>query len=401
MTSLKINDSVYDAVVIGAGAIGASVAYHLCIRGMKVALADKGDIGGGTSSHCDTYAQLSDKQPGFDTEQGEHSITYMRELIGKFSYDTELAKRGTLWISESEEELAVAENYVKRQQANGVNMRMVDKKELHEWEPYLREDIPGGHWSPEDTSVNPYKLCFAYVEEAKKLGLDVYLYEGVKEICLDENGAVEKVVTSERTLYTKKVFNCAGVWAPYIGSLVGVKIPIIPRKGVILITESTFPVVKQKVQEFGYMATKFGDTSYIRHLDPEVERNNVSFIIEQTVDCNLMIGGSRVFSGYDTTSDIETVRAIARRAVQMMPILKEVNCLRSYAGIRPFVEDHLPILSDVSEVPGFYIAAGHEGDGISLSAITGKMMAQFVAGEETDLDLGKMSLTRFGNYMER
>ena len=174
-----------------------------------------------------------------------------------------------------------------------------------------------------------------------------------------------------------------------------VDIPIIPRKGVILITEATFPIVKQKVQEFGYMATKFGDTSYTRYLDPEVERCNVSFIIEQTPDRNLMIGSSRSFSGYDTVSDIETIRAIARRAVQMMPVLKEINCLRTYAGVRPYVDDHLPILSDVPEVPGFYIAAGHEGDGISLSAITGKMMAQYLFGEKTEIDIGKMHLSRF------
>jgi sarcosine oxidase subunit beta len=395
MMSLSPKANVYDAVVIGAGAIGSSVAYHLCARGMKVALVDKGDIGGGTSSHCDTYAQLSDKQPGFDTEQGQHSIAYTVELAKKFSYDVELAQRGTLWISESEEELEVAERYVKKQQANGVNMRMVDKKELHEWEPYLRKDIPGGHWSPLDTSINPYRLCFAYVDEAKRIGLDVFLYEGVKEIKRNSDGAVGGVVTAERELITKNVINCAGVWAPMIGEMVGINIPIIPRKGVILITEATFPIVKQKVQEFGYMATKFGDTSYTRHLDPEVERCNVSFIIEQTVDRNLMIGGSRSFTGYDTKSDIETVRAIARRAVQMMPILKNINCLRAYAGIRPYVDDHLPILSDVHQVPGFYIAAGHEGDGISLSAITGKMMAQYLFGESTDLDISKMSFTRF------
>ena len=388
-------NTFFDAVVIGAGAIGSSVAYHLCQRGMKVALVDSGDIGGGTSSHCDTYAQLSDKQPGFDTEQGQHSITYMRELAQKFSYDVELAKRGTLWISESEEELAVATNYVSRQQQNGVNMRMVDKQELHEWEPYLREDIPGGHWSPEDTSVNPYRLCFGFVEEAKKMGLQVFLYEPVTAIKRDADGAVCRVVTSEREFNTKYVFNCAGVWAPMIGKMVDVDIPIIPRKGVILITEATFPIVKQKVQEFGYMATKFGDTSYTRYLDPEVERCNVSFIIEQTPDRNLMIGSSRSFSGYDTVSDIETIRAIARRAVQMMPVLKEINCLRTYAGVRPYVDDHLPILSDVPEVPGFYIAAGHEGDGISLSAITGKMMAQYLFGENTEIDIGKMHLSRF------
>lgn len=393
-------NNTYDAVVIGAGAIGSSVAYHLASRNMNVALVDSGDIGGGTSSHCDTYAQISDKQPGFDTEQGQLSVRYMRDLLSKFSYDVQLAKRGTLWISTSDEELEVARDYVKRQQANGVNMRMVDYKELHEWEPYLSKDIPGGHWSPEDTSVNPYRLCFGFVEEAKKLNTKVYLYEPVKAILRDEQGRVCGVETTERTLHTKMVVNCAGVWAPKIGKMVGIDIPIIPRKGVILITESTFPICHQKVQEFGYMATKFGNTSYECKVDAEIARHNVSFILEQTPDSNLMIGGSRSFSGYDWTSDIETIRAIARRAVQIMPVLKQINCLRTYAGIRPYVDDHLPIVSDVPEVPGFYIAAGHEGDGISLSAITGRIFAQFVFHEPTDIDLSKMSFSRFQKVKE-
>jgi aldehyde oxidoreductase len=130
---------------------------------------------------------ITDKMPGFDTELGHKSIVCIKELAAKFSCDFEMRQRGSLWISESEEELEAAASYVKQQQADGYSMRMVDKKELHDWEPYLHPDIPGGHWSPECTSVSPYKLCFAFVEEGKKLGLDVFSYEKVNQIKLDQN----------------------------------------------------------------------------------------------------------------------------------------------------------------------------------------------------------------------
>lgn len=392
---MSLKNKSYDAVVIGGGAIGTSVAYHLSARGMKVALVDKGDLASGTSSRCDTYAMVADKAPGEDTKLGYQSINYIKELASKFSYDIELAVRGSLWISESEEELAVAADYVRQQQADGYDFRMVDRKELLEWEPYLNPDLPGGHWSQDCTSVNPYKLCYAFGMEAQKLGCDVYTYEEVLDILTDDKGAISGVVTSKQTINTPKVVNCGGVWAKHIGTLVGLDIPIIPRKGVILISEATFPVVKQKVQEFGYMATKFGNTTYERQMDPEVERHNVAFIVEQSEEQNLMIGSSRSFEGITTKSDIETIRAIARRAVRFMPILGEINCLRTYAGVRPYVGDHFPIVSDVEEVPGFYIAAGHEGDGISLAPITGKIFCQQMFGEQPDINMNLLRFSRF------
>ena len=68
------------------------------------------------------------------------------------------------------------------------------------------------------------------------------------------------------------------------------------------------------------------------------------------------------------------MRGLAKRAIRFYPILKDIHVIRAYAGLRPYAEDHFPIISDVPEVPGFYIAAGHEGNGIGLAPITGKLI---------------------------
>ena len=91
------------------------------------------------------------------------------------------------------------------------------------------------------------------------------------------------------------------------------------------------------------------------------------------------------------------MKAISERALRFFPGLEHVKCIRSYAGVRPFVKDHLPIVSDVDSVPGYYIAAGHEGDGICFSPITGKLMAQIIAGEPTDFDISRLDFARFEN----
>lgn len=386
----------YDVMVIGAGAIGSSVAYHLVKKGFKVALVEQGDIANGTSSHCDAVALICDKSPGIDTEMGYSSILRYKELQEELSYDFEFHQRGCLYVCETETEMETAERYVREQAADGYDMRMLDAKEIFDMEPYLARDLIGGFWSDPDCSMNPYKLCYAYVDAGRRLGMDVLTHHTVKDIRL-EHGKVAAVETDCGTYKTERVINCAGVWAPCIGNLAGIKIPIKPRKGIVMISERTFPIINQKVQEFGYMMSKFEDIEFKRNVSQRVERNNVAMVIEPTDASNFLLGGNREFRGYNIDSEIEVMQAVAVRAIRFFPIIKDINCIRTYSGLRPYVTDHLPIVSEVEDVPGFYIAAGHEGDGISLSAITGKMMAQIIAGEETDFNIDKLNYARFKN----
>jgi len=120
----------------------------------------------------------------------------------------------------------------------------------------------------------------------------------------------------------------------------------------------------------------------------------IAFIFEPTLSDNFLIGSSRAFVGFYTQVSIEVMKGLAERAIRFFPILKDIHVIRAYAGLRPYVEDHLPIISKVDEVPGFYIAAGHEGDGIGLSQITGKLISQIIIGEETTLPIDNLSINR-------
>jgi sarcosine oxidase subunit beta len=89
------------------------------------------------------------------------------------------------------------------------------------------------------------------------------------------------------------------------------------------------------------------------------------------------------------------MQGLAERAIRFFPVMEDIYVIRAYAGLRPYVDDHMPIISKVDEVPGFYIAAGHEGDGIGLSQITGKLISQMITGEETILPIDSLSINRF------
>jgi sarcosine oxidase subunit beta len=385
----------FDVVVIGGGAIGTSVAYHVAKKGLKTALLERGDFASGTSSGCDASALICDKKPGIDTKMGYESIQLYKQYAEKFSYNFEFEQRGSIYVCETEQELEVASQYAREQANDGYPMWMMDQREIHEKEPYLAGDLIGGIWTDCDASVTPYLVCFAFIEEGKKLGLEAFHHCTVQGIGFDEKGAVKSVITDRGDFKTEKVISCAGPWSPAIGEMVGIDIPIKPRKGQILVTEKTFRIVNEKIQEFGYMLSKFEDINYERNVSKLVEKHNVAFVIEPAVAENCIIGSCRAFEGYNKKNSIEVMSALAERAIRFLPVLRDVNVIRSYAGMRPYVVDHLPVVSEVDEVPGFYIASGHEGDGICLAPITGKLMSQVVVGEPTDFNIDKLKFSRF------
>ncbi|RKJ45264.1 FAD-binding oxidoreductase [bacterium 1XD8-76] len=382
----------YDVVVIGAGVIGTSCAYHLVEKGLKVAMFDFGDIANGTSSHCDAAAMITDKMPGPDAALGYASIQKFLKLSEKLDYDFGLIQRGSLYLCETDEEMEIASGYISDLQKEGYRVRMMNQQEMAEKEPFLAKDLPGGFWSDECCGLNPYKLCFAFTEQVKGKGLDVYTHTRVEAIGLDEKKNISYVDTNQGRFRTKSVVNAAGCWSPEIGRMTGVKIPVASRKGNIMISEATTQICHQKVQEFGYMILKFGSKA---ERDPELVKHGVAFTIEPSNEGhNVLVGSSRNFVDYNVDTDLEVIRVIAKRAIRFFPILKSVNFVRAYAGCRPFMPDHLPVISPVEEIPGLYIATGHEGDGISMAPMTGELIAEMVTGQKPSMDVAPYSFSR-------
>ena len=385
-------NKTYDVTVIGGGVIGTSVAYHLVKKGFSVALVEKKDLARGTSSHCDAAALIVDKMPGVDAALGYASIKRFLELKNELSYDFELTQNGSMYVCESDQEMEIASKYAKDMQADGYKIDILEPKELQEYEPFIAKDLKGGIFSKECCGLNPFKLCFAFVDQVNGKGLDLYSYTNVTGIKLNVKHEVEGVETDKGFISTKRIVNCAGVWANEVGRMAGIEIPVKPRKGVILISAASFPFCNQKVQEFGYMISKFSEFECKR--DPDVEKYNVAFTIEPEAGNNVLIGSSRNFSDISFNTEIEIIHAIAKRAIRFYPILKEMNCIRSYAGVRPFMDDHLPLITEVEKVPGYYIATGHEGDGISMAPMTGRLIAELLAGEKPYLDLTPFNYKR-------
>jgi len=366
----------YEVAVIGGGIVGSATAYYLAKAGLETVIIEKNDIASGTSSRCDGNVTIVDKDPGFDSEMSLVSQELLRDLHGTLDIPFEFREHGSILVCDNDEEMEAAVEWVKTQNEAGLKFSVLDEKDIRNESPFFAHDIPGGLVCETDSLINPYMFCYSLIHKAKQHGLDVFAQTEVINVEKNTDFTIE---TTNGTFYANKVVNAAGVWAPFISKMLHVSLPITPRKGHILVGSRAEPDMMRNVMEFGYLMNKFGRK---RIADERTAAHGVALVLEPTESQNFLIGSSRQFVGYDSSIDINVVQTIARRALRFFPEMNDFNIIRAYTGFRPYTEDHLPIVSEVDEVPGFYIAAGHEGDGISLATGTGKLIEELITGKE-------------------
>ncbi|MFK4425053.1 NAD(P)/FAD-dependent oxidoreductase [Bacillus sp. RC51] len=380
-----------DVLIIGGGIIGCSIAYYTSEYGRDVTIIEKGEFVSGTSSRCDGNILAIDKDPGFDSQMSLVSQNLVTELSEELEHSFEYRAPGSILVCESDEEMEAAQQWVNRQKEAGLPFRMLDRQDIKEESPFFADDLLGGLECATDSTVNPYLLAFSLLTESKKFGTKAFNHTEVKEVKRDIDGSFI-VETTNGTFTAKQVVNAAGVWAPKIGQMLDVNIPIEPRKGHIIVASRQQHVGCRKVMEFGYLISKFGGK---RKVDALTEKYGVALVFEPTESQNFLIGSSREFVGFHTKINNEVIKCIANRAIRFYPKMADMMVIRSYAGLRPWTEDHLPIISGVEHIPNYFIAAGHEGDGISLAAVTGKVIEELLNEKETIIPIEPLRLSRF------
>lgn len=383
------NNNHAEVAVIGGGIVGCAIAYYLAESGVDCMLIEKDDIASGTSSRCDGNVTIVDKDPGFDSQMSLKSQELTIDLKKNLDLPFEYRELGSILVCDTDEEMEAATEWVKTQNEAGLKFNVLDQKDIRNESPYFAHDIPGGLECETDSLINPYLFCYSLIDKAKQNGLKLQTFTEVTNIKKDDDFHIE---TTRGTFTAKKVVNAAGIWAPFIGKMLELDLPITPRKGHIIVGSRQEPVMMRNVMEFGYLMNKFGRE---RIVDPVTAEYGVALVLEPTESQNFLLGSSRQFAGYDGSIDIRVVETIAQRALRFYPKMNDFNIIRSYTGMRPWTPDHLPIVSEVEQVPGFYIAAGHEGDGISLATVTGKLIEEMITGKETCIPVDPLRFDRF------
>jgi len=375
-----------DVIVIGGGAIGSSIAFHLARHKIGVILLEKGGLASGSSGACDGLVFLQSKKPGIHLELALASLKLFKNLADRLPMDMEFRQAGGLVVIESEAELEVMKSYVAEQRATGLEVSLLDAAETRRLEPCLAENIVGAAYSPMDSQVNPIRMTLALALGAKEGGAEIITDSPVTG--MEQIGAGTWSVTAGRDVYqAPTVVNAAGVLAPQIAAMVGLDIPIKPRRGQLIVTDFEGVELNHCLISAGYIAAKF---------NPEIAREAGQGVsIEQTKSGNLLLGSTREFVGFNRRTTLSGLKSIAARSSKIIPGLSAMNLIRSFAGLRPYTPDGLPCLGLVEGLEGLIMAAGHEGDGISLSLITGHLMAQLVVSGRTDIPLDDFNVARF------
>jgi len=383
-----------DIIVVGGGVIGTATAYYLSKTGAKVTLIDRQDVASGTSSRCDGNIVIYDMMP-------EH-VLFARTaqdlfpgVADELGYNIEWKRRGSVLYFDTEEEIDHAKRHVAAMVEKGQPYKYMDYKDVIADEPMAGPKIKGGVEIGCDGSLNPMFLAFGLMEGARRNGCRFVSNSPVIGIYRNEKGAVTGVKTERGDYHAPIVVDAAGPWSAQIAAMVDIHIKVEPRQGQLIVSERTGRVAKRKISEFSYITTKVLSDEYKRPVSREMEEHGICFVFEPCEAGNFLIGSSRWFNGFDTRSNSLILKLMAQRAIDYFPCLKDMRAIRSYSGLRPYSPDHYPIVSG-TDVPGFYIATGHEGSGILYSLMTGILMSQIVTkAKETIIDPARWDFARF------
>ena len=377
-------------VVIGAGIVGAACAYYLSRDGHRVTVLDRGAIAGGTSSRGEGNLLVSDKGPGPELELALYSSRLWREIgddVGPGRI--ELEAKGGVVVAASSQALSALQAFAHRQRAAGVETVVADPTDLVELEPLISPDLAGGVSYPQDLQVQPVLAVAALLRAARSAGATVRRDTEVVGALPGGRSRSEPggVLTTAGPIVADVVINAAGTWSTEVARRLGGAVPVLPRRGFVLVTEPLPPLIRHKVYSADYVANVASGS----------EGLETSAVVEATPGGPVLIGASRERVGFDSRLRVDVVRVLAGQAIAIFPFLSDVALMRVYHGFRPYCPDHLPVIGPDPRVPGLWHACGHEGAGVGLAPATGALIADLVAGRPSAVDPEPFAAHRFAD----
>ncbi|WP_405939506.1 FAD-binding oxidoreductase [Streptomyces sp. NBC_00726] len=375
-----------DVVVVGAGVVGAACAYYATRSGLSVAVVDGGPVAGGTTGAGEGNLLVSDKPPGPELDLARLSAALWRELSDVLPRAVEYEQKGGLVVAADERSLATLTATAAGQAGAGVRTTAVAPHELPELEPHLAPGLAGGVRYPEDAQVQPALAAAHLIRAARDAGAALHTGRPVTAVLTGRTGAVRGVRTGAGDLLAPAVVNATGVRGGEFAALAGVALPVLPRRGFVLVTEPLPPLIRHKVYAAEYVADVSSASAALQ----------TSPVVEGTPAGPVLIGASRERVGFDRTLSVPVISGLAEAAAALFPVLGAARVLRAYHGFRPYLPDHLPAIGPDRRVPGLFHACGHEGAGIGLAPATAALVTAAIRGEEPPLDAEPFRPDRFG-----
>lgn len=354
-----------DAVVIGAGIVGAACAEALSADGLRVTVVERAAVGGGaTAAGMGHIVVMDDSDAQFALTR--YSRDLWDALRPSLPPQVEVLRCGTLWVAADREEMSAVHAKVAYYSARGVQTEVLDAAALATAEPHLRTGLSGGLLVPGDSVI--YAPCAAqwFLDQARRRGASVRLDVSVAAV------AADGVRLHDGTRIPAALTICTtGAAAPELFPW----LPIRPRKGHLAITDRYPGFVHHQLVELGYLKSAHGSAS-----------ESVAFNVQPRATGQLLIGSSRQFGKTHPGVDSAILRSMLSRACEYMPDLARLSVIRTWTGFRAATDDKLPVIGPVPDIPGVWLATGHEGLGITTSTGTARIVADLIAGRQPAID---------------
>jgi len=376
---------VWDAIVVGGGVIGLAVARELHKDGARVLIVERGEPGR-EASHAaagmlaDADLALPEDLKGLAAASARMYPEFAHELEDESGMQVDLRRQGTIAFFPAP--------------VSDARWKPLPTEEVLKSEPRLEGALPNAYFAAEAT-VDPRALVAALLKAVKHRGIEIASGAAVTEIMVEKDRAIG--VRTTRTHFSAPlVINCAGAWAGEIGAAEG--------------GPATAGEVAGATTSFSQNSAEGGRARYSRLRVKPIKGQMLAVIapglLQHVVRApevyvvprsggRVVIGSTLEDKGFDKRVEPEVIQRLHQAAAKLIPQLGEAKMHEAWAGLRPGTADVLPILGHTA-LAGSMVAAGHYRDGILLTPITARVMAQLVRGAQTDLPLQAFSAARFG-----
>lgn len=349
-------------IVVGAGVVGSACAEALAAAGCRVSVLDAAYPGAGVTGAAMGHLVVMD-----DSEAQFALTSYSRRLWSERAAalppELEDDACGTLWVAADDEEMAHVRKKAAYYEAHGESVEVLDSAALRRVEPQLRAGLAGALRVPGDRVVYPPAAARFFLEGARARGASV------------ETGVAVEALGPGRV-------RCAGAWreADLVVNAAGPEaprltpgLPIVPRKGHLVITDRYPGFLRHQVVELGYLKSAHTLT-----------RESVAMNVQPRKTGQLLVGSSRELVGWDASLNRTLCARMLRRASEYLPALPRLRAVRSWTGFRPATPDKLPLVGLWEK--GLWIAAGHEGLGVTTAPGTARVLSDLVLGRTPAID---------------